>query len=88
MRSRDLCRCRVCGLELSEGPWGNGGRSPSYDYCPCCGVEFGYADASVLGAQRFREAWLREGAIWSEPDERPCRWVLDEQLSGVPEKFR
>lgn len=34
--------CRVCGLYLGYQPWGEDGKTPSYEICPCCGVEFGY----------------------------------------------
>ena len=88
MRSDELNRCRVCGLALAEPPWGADGRSPSYEHCPCCGVEFGYSDATQLAAQRSREAWLHNGANWSEPSERPCDWELDAQLENVPADFR
>lgn len=88
MRSSELNRCRVCGLDLPEPPWGVDGRSPTYEYCPCCGVEFGYGDASPAAAKRSREAWLQKGAPWSDPEERPCGWDLDEQLAEVPEDFR
>lgn len=88
MHSRDLYRCRVCGLDLPDPPWGIDGRSPNYEYCPCCGVEFGYGDASPVAARRSREAWLRDGASWSDPEERPCSWSLDEQLTGVPKDYR
>jgi hypothetical protein len=37
--------CRVCGLELEEPPWGDDSKSPTFEHCPYCGVEFGYGDA-------------------------------------------
>jgi len=83
-----MYRCRVCGLDLPEPPWGVDGRTPSYEYCPCCGVEFGYRDATPFAARNFRRAWLKAGAIWTDADERPCCWDLVSQLSDVPEEFR
>lgn len=88
MSKSDLHRCRVCGLELPDPPWGIDGRSPTYEFCPCCGVEFGYGDATPVAARRTREAWLQRGAAWSEPSEWPCGWDLDEQLADVPKDFR
>jgi len=59
--------CRVCGYEPAEPPWGTDGMSPSFDYCPCCGVEWGYQDSSQIGTVRFRSAWLEEGGPWRDP---------------------
>jgi hypothetical protein len=87
-RNSDLYRCRVCGLKLEDPPWGLDGETPLYEYCPCCGVEFGYQDASALGARTFREKWLASGAEWSEPKEKPPDWDLVKQLEHVPEAFR
>jgi hypothetical protein len=81
-------RCRVCGLELPEKPWGEDGRSPTFNYCPCCGVEFGYGDATLKAVRAHRERWLTSGAHWSEPKERPPDWMLDEQLAHIPLGFR
>lgn len=86
MRNSDAHRCRVCGL-LLEDPWGVDGRTPLYEHCPCCGVEFGYQDATPQGARKFREAWLASGANWDEPSKRPPRWDAIEQLMHLPEGF-
>ncbi|MFW2513982.1 hypothetical protein ACNI3K_09410 [Demequina sp. SO4-13] len=88
MHSDDLMHCRVCGLELPEPPWGFDGNTPDYDYCPCCGVEFGYQDATPAGARRFRAKWLVNGAQWASSDERPGRWDRSVQLEDVPAAFR
>lgn len=47
--------CRVCGLHIDDLPWGQDGNSPTYDICPCCGVEFGYEDYTAESARRYRE---------------------------------
>jgi hypothetical protein len=88
MRSEELYRCRVCGLEHSDPPWGIDGRTPSYEYCACCGVEFGYGDATPGAARKTRSRWLATGAEWADADERPCGWLVDDQLCGVPEGYR
>lgn len=87
MSTNSLSRCRVCGLDLDEPPWGLDGQSPTFDYCPCCGVEFGYGDASPIAAKRSREAWLQAGASWSELVDPPSGWDLETQLAGIPEGF-
>ena len=80
-----IMRCRVCGLLQSEPPWGSDGKCPTYAYCSCCGVEFGYGDASPEGIRRWRENWLASGANWNDPKEKPANWDLQEQLSHVAE---
>jgi hypothetical protein len=88
MLSDESSSCRVCGLELREAPWGMDGTTPLFDYCPCCGVEFGYQDSTPISARSYRDAWIARGTVWADPDERPTGWDLDEQLAHVPSSFR
>lgn len=88
MLSNDIYNCRVCGLCLDDPPWGHDGRCPSYEYCPCCGVEFGYQDANASGACNYRQKWLDDGAKWAEPAQRPPDWNPDAQIEHVPKEFR
>src|SRR5438874_5329112 len=81
-------RCRVCGLLYDDPPWGPDGRTPKFEYCDCCGVEWGYQDATAEGARRFRQQWIEAGAKWSRPDRRPADWNLEAQLRHVPAAFR
>ena len=87
MHSSDIYHCRVCGLRLDDPPWGDDGRTPLYEFCPCCGVEFGYQDATPLGAKKHREQWLKAGAKWREPTEQPPDWDPVAQLEHVPAGF-
>ena len=51
--------CHICGYtELNEGSWGEDGNSPSFDICPCCGVEFGYEDCFEIEINKYRVNWL------------------------------
>ncbi|HEX3315363.1 MAG TPA: hypothetical protein VHR72_10755 [Gemmataceae bacterium] len=77
----EIMRCRVCGLLQAEPPWGEDGKSPTFDYCACCGVEFGYQDANVLAIQRRRQKWIADGMAWDKPNEKPSNWNWREQLS-------
>lgn len=88
MPSDEELRCRVCGLKQDSPPWGEDGRTPLFEHCPCCGVEWGYQDATPVGACRYRERWLKEGANWDSPAQRPKDWDLQEQLAAVPAEFR
>lgn len=69
MYGTDQHHCGVCGLDAGEPPWGADGRTPSFGYCPCCGVEWGYQDSSAAGIERFRSAWLSAGAPWQDASE-------------------
>jgi hypothetical protein len=80
--------CRICGLYLDPAPWGDDGRCPSYEYCPCCNVEFGNQDYTPISARRYREKWMTYGARWFEPGEKPKNWDLNEQLKNIPKEFR
>lgn len=72
--------CRVCGLLQSEPPWGEDGKDPSYEICDCCGVEFGYEDATPAGVVRARKKWRESGYRWVESSARPEGWDPAEQL--------
>lgn len=88
MHSDKDLRCRVCGYRSEEPPWGEDGRTPLYDFCPCCGVEHGYQDSSTTGARTYRAKWLSAGALWDRPAVKPENWVLAEQLGQVPPEFK
>jgi hypothetical protein len=88
MFSTDANACRVCGFLLDEPPWGADGRTPLFDFCPCCGVEFGYQDATPVGAKHFRAKWVEAGAMWNEPAQRPPEWDLATQLEQLPRDFK
>lgn len=85
--TKKLDYCRVCGLKLQEPPWGEDNKSPSFDVCVCCGVEFGYEDSSLASIRIFRNNWLEQGANWSWPKAKPKDWNLDEQLKKIPSVY-
>jgi hypothetical protein len=87
MHSDASFRCRVCGVLNLDPPWGTDGRTPLYEFCPCCGVEHGYQDATPAAARRFRGDWIAAGAPWDEPSLKPEGWDLTDQLSYVPVQF-
>jgi hypothetical protein len=79
--------CRVCGMEQEDYPWGLNGRTPSFEICACCGVEFGYGDCTQISVARWRENWIEKGASWHDPTDMPTGWSLEDQLRRVPEEF-
>lgn len=75
--------CRVCGFQQAAPPWGDDGTTPSFEICDCCGVEFGYEDATRESAVRFRQRWLASGAPWFRPGAKPSSWSLEHQLRTI-----
>lgn len=80
-------RCRVCGFLQDELPWGESEDLPTFNICPCCGVEFGYEDATLYGIRRYRKLWLSGGAKWFNPKLQPKDWTLELQLKGIPTRY-
>lgn len=75
--------CRVCGLYIQDFPWGKDGKSPTYEICPCCGVEFGNEDYTKESICDYRREWISNGAIWFDQKKRPKNWDLYKQLKNV-----
>lgn len=81
--------CRVCGFQYADYyPWGEDGDTPTYDFCNCCGVEFGFDDDEIEDIRAYRAKWLSSGAVFDLPTVRPENWNLEEQLKNIPEEFR
>jgi len=79
--------CRVCGLYIEDPPWGEDNRTPSYDICPCCGMEFGFEDYRLDLVRQYRQQWLDGGAGWFEKKEKPPNWDLTEQMKNIPKEW-
>jgi hypothetical protein len=80
--------CRVCGYESDSPSWGEDGRTPSFEICPCCGVEWGYEDSLREGVLAHREAWFADGAKWTHEDVLHDGLTIEERLARVPPEFR
>jgi len=87
-KNNELYVCRVCGAMQLDAPWGDDGEAPTYNICECCGVEFGYEDATMQGIKSYRSKWIDSGAKWSRKKSKPDNWSLEEQLSNIPNKYR
>ncbi len=69
--------CPVCNYRLSEPP-------EDFDYCPCCGTQFGYHDVGRTYAS-IREAWINRGMPWWSPvRQAPKGWSPHLQLLQSP----
>lgn len=66
-----LYYCRVCGLYHVPPPWGLDNKTPSFEICVCCGVEFGYEDTTDEMVEQYRDEWLRSGAQWLIKKKKP-----------------
>jgi hypothetical protein len=78
--------CRVCGYFYGDYIWGEDGRTPSFEICPCCGTEFGYHDATLDAIKKNRKQWVEKGAPWFDEKKKPSQWSLEEQLKNIPEE--
>ena len=83
-----LYNCRICGLNLGFEPWTDNGACPTHEICPCCGADFGYDDETPAIAKKYRDDWLKKGASWFCPNEKPENWSLEKQLTQIPKDFR
>lgn len=50
--------CRICGYRLGFEPWGDDEKTPTYEICPCCGVEFGNEDCTMKSIKEYRKSWI------------------------------
>jgi hypothetical protein len=80
--------CRVCGLLQDEPPWGEDGTIATFEICACCGVQFGYEDCTPATTRSYRAKWLADGARWFDARQAPSEWLLDVQLTNIPQGFR
>lgn len=80
--------CRVCGFYDETLPWGDDMKSPTYHFCPCCGVEHGYGDFNQKSTKMWREKWVTHGAQWDDKTVCPEGWKLEEQLKNIPEEYK
>lgn len=79
--------CRVCGLYIKDFPWGKDGDCPTYEICPCCGVEFGNEDYTLSSIRIYRKNWISNGGKWFSTKEKPNNWNLENQLQHIPKEF-
>ena len=66
-------RCLVCGYDGLDEPAYDDAGAPSFEICPCCGVEFGYEDAS-RSHKSLRDEWIAKGMLWWADDKPPPDW--------------
>jgi hypothetical protein len=67
---------------------GDSGTDPTFDFCPCCGTEFGYQDATLEAAQARRRQWADDGYSWKDDSRMPAGWNVARQISRLPQRAR
>jgi hypothetical protein len=80
--------CHICGLLQDELPWGEDGKTSSFNICDCCGCEFGYNDATDVALKQYREDWVNHGKAWYKPKLKPLNWSFEKQIEQVPLEFQ
>ena len=80
--------CRVCGYHNEYYPWGEDGKSPSFQICSCCGVQFGKEDETLISIKEYRAEWVRKGGKWFAKEKKTEHWELEAQFKNIPEEFR
>jgi hypothetical protein len=87
MRTMNANLCPVCGYDLGFPAWR--GNAASHEYCPSCGIQFGYHDDSEDNCEEarqkiyedWRNRWVAQGMKWSIQELRtPEGWNPVEQL--------
>lgn len=67
MLNRNINTCKVCGYSNSNFfPWGEEGKYPMFEICPCCGIESGYEDISSSSIAINREKWVESSKYKSD----------------------
>lgn len=76
--------CPICGYDkLEEPPYDEFGE-PSYEICPCCGIEFGFdLENDHITQDEYRKKWINNGGEWFDPQEKPQEWDIRQQLKNV-----
>ncbi|MEW9702988.1 hypothetical protein [Paenibacillus sp. SI8] len=76
--------CTLCGYSnLKFAPWTQKGLSPSYEICPCCGVEFGVDDINKAAYEIYKKEWFESGNKWFMESKKPNNWNLQDQLKKI-----
>lgn len=75
-----LYTCLVCGYpELDRDP------NDSHDFCPSCGIQYGYDDLYLdISYEDYRAKWIKNGMQWqSRGVLQPPNWNPRQQLLNI-----
>lgn len=83
MRNDTTNTCPVCGFSELDEPAYDAHGCASFQICPCCGVEFGYDDAT-RSHKELRAQWIQRGMPWwSTVMKPPIHWNPVAQLQTL-----
>lgn len=80
--------CCICGYRLKFKICGEDGKSPPYEICPCCGVEFGNEDYTLTPILEYRKKWSESGCNWFLAENKLLDWSYKAQLENVPKVYK
>jgi len=80
--------CRICGYKNEDFPWGEDGKTPNYQICPCCGTQFGVNDITLDDIHKTRNLWKKNGNKWFAKNETPADWDIETQMKNIPNEFK
>lgn len=81
--------CMVCGFPgLNEPPYSLETDEGSFEYCQCCGFQFGFHDGvEDISHEDWRNKWIERGMNWSNDKQpSPLGWSPKNQID-VLEQF-
>lgn len=80
--------CRVCWYKNSTKPWWDDNKTPTFDICPCCWVEFWYEDNNFISVILYRNKWINAGCIWFDINLKPNNWDFNIQKLNISDNFK
>lgn len=67
MLNQILNTCRICGYQDKYfEPWGEDGKYPIYQICPCCDCMSGYEDFNEESMKKNRTHWVNSSKFRSD----------------------
>ena len=80
--------CPVCGFPELEEP-AYKGKSGSFEFCQCCGFQFGKTDHDEhISHEEWRAMWIKKGMKWfSSGYVPPENWNPRQQLLNIGVKI-
>lgn len=68
--------CPVCNYPMHDPP-------EDFNYCPCCGTQFGYHDVS-RSYSSLLNSWINNGMKWWSPVVKPpSGWNPNQQVAAL-----
>ena len=79
--------CRICWYKNINKPWWDDDKTPSFDICPCCWVEFWYEDNNLDSLNFYRNNWIKNWCNWFDINLKPNNWNFAIQKLNIPQDY-